>query len=170
MPLMVGVFDVPDDVVGAIRRLKGRGYGEVEVFSPAPFPEIDDELDPKPSKVRLFTLVGGLAGVFTGFLMTIWMANDWPIVVGGKPFTSIPTYVVIAFELTILFGGLMTLLGLLVLGGLPHGRFGVPDPGYSPRFSAEEFGVTVRCKERDVAEVDALLRANSAKEVTLVEP
>lgn len=170
MPLLLGVFDVPDDVVGAIRRLKGRGYDEVEVFSPAPFPEIDDELDPRPSKVRLFTLAGGLTGLFTGFLMTIWMANDWPIVVGGKPITSIPTYVVIAFELTILFGVLMTLLGLLSFGGLPHGRFGVPDPGYSPRFSAEELGVTVRCKERDVAEVDALLRVSSAKEISLVEP
>ncbi|HVP30082.1 MAG TPA: DUF3341 domain-containing protein [Myxococcota bacterium] len=170
MPLLVGVFDAPGNVVGSIERLRNRGYDEVEVYCPAPFPEIDDALIEKPSRVRLFTLVGGLAGLFTGFLMTIWMANDWQLVVGGKPFTSIPPYVVIGFELTILFGGLMTLLGLLVFGGLPHGRFGVPDPGYSARFSAEEFGVTVRCKERDVAEVDALLRANSAKEVTLVEP
>ena len=29
--------------------------------------------------VRLFTLVGGLAGVFTGFFIQIWMSLDWPV-------------------------------------------------------------------------------------------
>ena len=52
--------------------------------------------------------------------MTIWMANNWKIMLGGKPFSSIPPYTIIAFELTILFGGLMTLLGLLVFGRLPR--------------------------------------------------
>lgn len=170
MPLLVGVFDLPDQVIGAVRRLKDRGFADLEVYSPAPFPEVDDAVLEKPSRVRLFTLIGGLTGAFTGFLMTIWMANDWPIVIGGKPFSSIPPYVVIAFELTILFGGLMTLLGLLVFGGLPSGQFGKSPAGYSPRFSGDEFGVTIRCRERDVAEVDQLLRAHQAKEVNLVEP
>ena len=97
--------------------------------------------------------------------MTIWMANDWQIMLGGKPFSSIPPYTIIAFELTILFGGLMTLLGLLVFGKLPRTKI---DAAYSARFSAEEFGLAVCCKDRDVAEVDALLRAHHAKEVNLV--
>ena len=42
-------------------------------------------------------------------------------------------------------------------------------PAYSPRFSADDFGVVVRCREQDVAEIDALLRKNDATEVTLVE-
>ena len=74
---------------------------------------------------------------------------------------------IIGFELTILFGGLLTFLGLLVVGKL-YPRFQM-DPGYSPRFSGEEFGVVVSCKDRDVSEVDALLRSNSAKEVSLVD-
>src|SRR3970282_1683762 len=63
------------------------------------------------SRVRWFTLIGGLTGVVTGFAMTIWMANDWPIMLGGKPFSSIPPYTIIGFELTILFGGLLPALG-----------------------------------------------------------
>ena len=89
--------------------------------------------------------------------------------IGGKPFAAIPTYTVIAFELTILFGGLATLLGLLIVGRLPYGSFGKSDKGYDKRFSGEEFGLVVGCRERDVAEVDALLRAHHAKEVNLVE-
>jgi hypothetical protein len=165
MPTLVGVFDRPGDVAETVTRLKGRGFTKLEVYSPAPFEEIDDAVDPKPSKVRIFTLVGGLLGVVTGYAMTIWMSLDWPIVIGGKPFASIPPYTVIAFEVTILFGGIFTLLGLLAVGGLPSIKLGA---GYSARFSAEEFGLVVEVPERDVAEVDGLLRAHSAKEVSLV--
>lgn len=165
MPTLVGVFDRPGDVAETVTRLKGRGFTKLEVYSPAPFDEIDDAVDPKPSKVRIFTLVGGLLGLVTGYAMTIWMSLDWPIVIGGKPFASIPPYTVIAFEVTILFGGIFTLLGLLAVGRLPSVKLG---PGYSARFSAEEFGVVVDVTERDVAEVDGLMRAHAAKEVSLV--
>jgi ActD protein len=165
MPTLVGVFDTPSGVAEAVRRLKGRGFGKLEVYAPAPFDEIEEAVDPKPSKVRIFTLVGGLTGLVTGYALTIWMSLNWPIVIGGKPFASIPPYTVIAFELTILFGGIFTLLGLLAVGRLPTLKL---DPSYSARFSAEEFGLAVAVSERDVAEVEGLLRANAAKEVTLV--
>ena len=167
MPTLVSAFDYPDQVVNAVRKLKGRGFTDLEVYSPAPFEEIDDAVDPKPSAVRIYTLVGGLVGVVTGFFIQIWMSWDWPIRIAGKPFASIPAYTIIGFELTILFSGVLTFIGLIVAGGLAP-RFKL-DPSYSARFSAEEFGVVVTCKERDVVEVDQLLRAETAKEVTLVD-
>lgn len=165
MPKLIGVFEDPGQVAAAVRRLKGRGYSELEVFSPAPFDEIEEAMDPRPSKVRLFTLVGGLLGAVTGYALTIWMSLNWPIVIGGKPYASIPPYTVIAFELTILFGGIFTLIGLLVMARLPRLKI---DPSYSARFSGEEFGVVVSCLGRDVAEVDGLFREHAAKEVSLV--
>ena len=71
---------------------------------------------------------------------------------------------IIGFELTILFGGVLTVLALFALGGLYPRPL---DKHYSPRFSAEEFGVVVECDERDVAEVEAVMRGNGAKEVSL---
>jgi len=165
MPLLLGVFDDPLQVAEAVRRLRGRGFSRLEVYAPAPFAEIEAAVDPKPSPVRLFTLVGGLLGAFTGYAMTIWMSLNWPIVIGGKPFAAIPPYTVIAFELTILFGGIGTLLGLLAVARLPSVKI---DPAYSARFSAEEFGVAVECPDRDVAEIEGLMRAHEAVEVSLV--
>ena len=169
MPSLLGIYETPGPVLAAARRLKDRGFEIQEVYSPAAFSELEEIPSPKPSRVRIYTLVGGLLGAFTGYAMPIWMATDWPLMVGGKPFASIPIYTVISFELTVLFGGLATLIGLLLVGRLPHGTFGKTDSAYQPRFSAEDFGLLVRCKERDVPEVDALLRAHEAKEVTLVE-
>ena len=166
MPQLLGVFTEPGHIAAAALQLRERGFTDLETFSPAPFPEIDDALLPKPSGVRGWTLVGGLTGVVTGYALTLWMANNWQIMLGGKPFSSIPPYTIIAFELTILFGGLMTFFGLLVVGRLPSFR---GHKGYSARFSAEDFGLLVRCRERDVAEIDGLLREHHATEVSLVE-
>ncbi len=167
MPLLLAVYDEPGQIAEVARRLRGRGYTELETYAPAPFAEVEDAVIEKPSRVRLFTLIGGLVGVVTGYALTIWMSNDWQLIVGGKPFSSIPPYTIIAFELTILFGGMLTALGLLVFGKLPRFKL---DAAYSRRFSAEDFGLTVRCQERDIPEIDALLRAHGAKELTLVEP
>ena len=166
MPTLLGIYERPDQIAAAARQLRDRGYGELETYSPAPFREVDDAVLEKPSRVRLFTLIGGLTGVVTGYALTLWMANNWQIMVGGKPFSSVTPYTIIAFELTILFGVLMTVIGVFVFGKLPKFRL---DPAYSSRFSAEEFGLAVHCKERDVAEIDGLLRAHHATEVNLVE-
>jgi hypothetical protein len=169
MPTLVGVFEQPGDLAQAIRQLKGRGLGPLEFYSPSPFLELDEAMDARPSRVRVFTLVGGLLGVTTGYAMTIWMSLDWPIMIGGKPYASIPPYTIIAFELTILLGGLFTLLGLLAVGRLPWGGFGRSPASYSSRFSAEDLGLVVTCADRDVVEVEKLLRAHAAREVSLVE-
>lgn len=166
MPKLMAVFDQPDQIAEAVIRLKGRGYDDIETYAPAPFVEMEDAMDPKPSRVRLLTLIGGLVGVCTGYAMTIWMANDWPLMIGGKPFSSIPPYTIIAFELTILFGGVLTVLGLFGFGGIYPRKL---DAVYDTRFSAEEFGLVIDCRDRDVAEIEDLLRAHSAKEVNLVQ-
>jgi hypothetical protein len=166
MPTLVSVFDFPGNVASTVRKLKDRGFDDLTTYSPAPFEEIELAEDPKPSGVRAFTLVGALTGVFLGFLMQIWMSLEWPVKIAGKNFASIPPYWIIGFELMILLGGFFTLFGLLIIGRLYPRPL---DKHYSQRFSAEEFGVVVSCEERDVAEVEALMRAESAKEVTLVQ-
>ena len=164
MATLVSVYDYPSDVSTVVRKLKSRGFEDLTTYSPAPFEEIEEAENPKPSGVRLFTLIGGLVGVVTGFGIQIWMSMDWPIKIAGKNIAAIPPMWIIGFELTILFGGVLTVIGLVTLGGLYPRPL---DDHYSPRFSAEEFGVVVRCEERDVAEVESLMRGHNAKEVTL---
>ena len=164
MTTLVSVYDLASDVSNVVRKLKARGFDDLTTYSPAPFEEIEMAEDPKPSGVRAFTLIGGLVGVVTGFGIQIWMSLDWPIKIAGKNFAAIPPMWIIGFELTILFGGVLTVLGFAGLAGLYPRKL---DEHYSPRFSAEEFGVVVNCDERDVAEVESLMRGNNAKEVSL---
>jgi Alternative complex III, ActD subunit len=166
MPVLLGIFDRPDRIAGAASNLRARGYTDLESYSPAPFAELIEAMDEKPSRVRIFTLIGGVLGCIAGYAMTLWMANDWQIMIGGKPFSSIPPYTIIAFELTILFGGVLTVVGLFLVSKLPRFKL---DPAYSARFSGEEFGLVVRCAERDVTEIDGLMREHHAVEVSVVD-
>ena len=162
---VLGVFEHVDTSVHAIRELRAKGFDAISTYSPVPLEEFEEALTghglPR-SPVRLFTLVGGLTGTVSGFALTIWTSLKWNLVVGGKPIVSIPPFVVIAFELTILLGGLCTLLGLLVTSRLPR----LAGPGhYDPRFTADRFGVEVACEPDLVRVAEEILRRAGAEEV-----
>jgi hypothetical protein len=164
---ILGVFAHVDTTVRALEELKAKGYHDLTVYTPVPVHEIEDvlERDRPVSPVRLFTLLGALTGTTSGFLLTIWTSMQWGLIVGGKPVASIPPFVVIAFELTILFGGVATLIGLVTLGRLPRFK---PTAAYDPRFSSDRFGVAVHCAPDRAASVRQILQSTGAEEIKAV--
>src|SRR5947209_4397319 len=122
---VVGVFAHVDTTVHALEELRAKGYHDFEVYTPVPVHEIEEviERDRPVSPVRLFTLVGGVAGILSGFILTIWSSLSWGLITGGKPVVSVPPFVVIAFELTILFSGIASIIAAVLLGRLPRFRF-----------------------------------------------
>jgi molybdopterin-containing oxidoreductase family membrane subunit len=161
VPGVLAAFVHVDAAVEAIRALRARGHRDLVVYSAAPNHEIEEALDQGVSPVRLFTLIGGLTGCAAGFGMTIWMSLDWPLLVGGKTIASIPPYVVIAFELTILLGALSTVAAVALFSTL-QGRRGIP---YDPNFSDDRIGVFVPAGDGQVRTVEQLLRTAGAVEV-----
>ncbi|MBI3078935.1 MAG: DUF3341 domain-containing protein, partial [Deltaproteobacteria bacterium] len=105
-------------------------------------------------------------GCATGFALTIGAALHYPLIVGGKPIISIPPFVVIAYELTILLGALGTLVGLLLSAGLPRARRW---PGYDPKLAGTCFGLQVRCPTQETSRAEAQMLAAGAQEVRRVE-
>ncbi len=161
---VVGIFAHVDAIVRAVQALRSRGFSDFSVYTPVPVEEIEEVVEHgRPvSPVRLFTLVGGLTGTATAFALTIWSSLKWNLVVGGKPIVSIPPFVIIAFEMTILLGGLCTLLGLLIFGKLPKPR---RSAGYDPRFTVDRFGIVVRCPAAIAETARQCLREAGAEEV-----
>ncbi len=158
----LGVFAEVDTAVRAIEKLREAGMTELETYSPLPQHELEHALHRPQSPVRLFTLVGGLTGAATGFALAIWTSLDWPLITGGKPIVSLPPFVIIAFEMTILLGALSTVLGLFINARLgPPGR----DLAYDPSFSAGNFGVLVEAPEGKGGEARRILDEAGAAEV-----
>jgi hypothetical protein len=157
-------YDYLDSAVDAIGALRKAGFKKRSITAYAPVPEHDLEhaMGYQQSPVRVFALVGALTGTATGFALAIFTSMDWPLVTGGKPIVSIPAFVVIAFELTILFGALSTVIGLFINTRLPHLK---PLVVYDPEFSAGRFGVYVAAPPERVDEARRILSAQDPAEL-----
>jgi len=163
VPGVLGSFAQIDAATDALKGLKARGFRDVTVYTAAPNHEIEAVLAQPVSWVRAFTLVGGLVGVTAGFAMTIWMSRDWPLLVGGKPIAAIPPYVVIAFELTILYGSLCTVAGIILMSLVKNIR----GRAYHPSFSDDRIGIFVPCGAEQAPAVRSLLSEAGSVEVTV---
>ena len=123
-------FDNPTSLVNAAREARARGYRKMDAYSPFPIEALTEALHLPKSKLPLIVLIGGILGGLTGYLMQYYVTVIYfPINVAGRPLHSWPMYIVITFELTVLFAALSAVFGLLAVCGLPmpyHPCFNVP--------------------------------------------
>jgi hypothetical protein len=123
-------FDSATALVEAAQRTRDAGYKKIDAYSPFPVEGLAEAIGFHRNLVPLVTLLGGLVGGLAGYLMQYWMAAvSYPVNVGGKPYHSWPSFIIVTFEMTILFAGISAVLGMLALNGLPmpyHPVFNVP--------------------------------------------
>jgi uncharacterized membrane protein len=164
-------FEDPTSLVNAARTAYQMGFRKLDAYTPFPIEELSDVLHLHKNKLPLIVLCGGILGGLTGFLLQYFVTVIYfPINVAGRPLNSWPSYVVITFELTILFGAIATVLGLLALCGLPmpyHPVFNVP------RFSAASRDRFFLCIEAadpmfNLQTTSRFLESMEAKEVSEV--
>lgn len=126
-------FHTPEALVEAAHRAYGEGYRVMDGYTPFPVEGLAEAIGFRRTRLPLLVLIGGLVGCFGGLAMQIYLsAVAYPLNVGGRPYVSIPYFIPITFELTILFAALTAVFGMLALNGLPmpyHPVF------HNPRFS-----------------------------------
>lgn len=127
---MMAEFDTPAALVEAAKRTYQAGYKRIDAYTPFPIEGLAEEIGFHRDEVPLVVLIGGIVGGLTGYLMQYWIAAvAYPLNIGGKPYHSWPAFIVITFEMTILFAGISAVFGMLALNGLPmpyHPVFNVP--------------------------------------------
>lgn len=127
---VIAEFDSPDALKEAAHRAHQAGYRKMDAYSPFPIEGLDEALGLKPSRLSLIVLIGGLTGIALGYGLQYWISViDYPVMVGGKPYHSWPSFIPVTYELMILFASLAAVIGMLALNGLPmpyHPVFNVP--------------------------------------------
>lgn len=162
MPGIIGAFAEIDSAVEAIEDLRRNRFADLTVYTPTPRHEFEHALEPPPSRVRIFTLIGGLCGATFGYWIAIWASRYWPLVVGNKPIASWVPYTIFGFEVMVLIGSLSTVFALFALSRVPRLTMTV---GYDPRFSGGHFGVWVATSPDRAKEAADMLRKHGAVEV-----
>ncbi len=97
----IGIFEDEEKFLSSVRSLKENNFPIHDVFTPYPVHEVFHLLKRKsrlPTAAYFFGLFGIIATLaFLYFTSVI----DWPIVYGGKPFNSFPSFIVVTIILTI---------------------------------------------------------------------
>src|SRR5689334_7515922 len=148
---VLGAFRELDAAVGAIEALKENRVGAIRVFTPTPRHELEEAIEPPPSPVRRYTLIGGLLGVTFGYWIAVWVSDYWPLVVGGKAIATWIPYTVFGFEVMVLIGGLATVFGMFANARIPNVMLQV---GYDPRFSHGDYGIWVETSPDKIKEAE----------------
>jgi hypothetical protein len=114
-------FDTREEFLAKLEELVESGVPKknINTFTPYAVHQAEELLDHSQSPVRFFTGAGAVTGCIAGFAFTIYTVLSWPLVTGGKEVVSVNAFIVIAYELMILFGGLTAFAGFLYLARLP---------------------------------------------------
>ncbi len=123
LTMSYAAFADPHEAAAAALDCREKGHVVSDVFGPFPIHGIDRALGLGPSRMTWVCFAFGLTGLLVALWLQYWTsATDWPLNVGGKPFDSLPAFVPVAFELTVLFAGLGTVAVLFLRSGLRPGR------------------------------------------------
>jgi len=129
---MMAEFEQPEQVVHAAKTAYAAGYRKMDAYSPLPVHGLSEALGFHYTRLPLVVLIGGIIGCIVGFGFQYWVSViNYPVIVGGKPMNSWPSFIPVTFECTILFAALSAVFGMLALNGLPQ--------PYHPVFNADRF-------------------------------
>jgi mono/diheme cytochrome c family protein len=121
----IAEYEDENQLLDAARKVRDSGYTRTDAFTPFPVHGIDEALGIKPTVLPWFTLAAGATGTTVALAMQIWMNGvDYQYIISGKPYISLPAFIPVAFELTVLFAAFTTVFAMLGLNGLP--RFSNP--------------------------------------------
>ncbi len=170
---LMAEFDDPKALVAATEQAYEHGYRQMDAYSPIPIEELSEALGIHRTAVPAIVLLGGIVGGLTAYGLQYWVSViAYPINVGGRPFNSVPSFVPVTFELTILFAALTAVFGMIALNRLPmlyHPVFNVPRFALATR---DRFFLCIEATDPkfDVQATREFLESFAPREVSEVVP
>jgi Protein of unknown function (DUF3341) len=169
---LMAEFDSPSAIIAAARRTYKVGYRRINAYSPFPIEGLSEAIGYHRDYVALCTLICGILGALGGFSLQYWTGGiAYPLNVGGRPLLSLPAFIPITFECTVLLASFGAFIGNLLMSRLPqpyHPAFNAPS---FARASQDRFFLCVKSDDPkyDGAETRAFLESLGAIEVSNVE-
>lgn len=158
-------FDQAEQVIKELRNTSVKGFdvnNDLVVKSPIEHPEVEEMLGDKPVYVQWFTLFGALMGGLLGFfLISGAQANFYAQIKGGKPIVPFPPNFVLTYEMFILGGVFISILGFLICAGLPAKR----SPLYSSKVSEDQIGILVKADDAAISTLKNIFTKHEALEI-----
>ncbi len=117
---IAAIFLTEKEAIKAAQKTKDMGFVKFDAITPYPVHGMEEACGIKRSWIPYVAFTMGVTGMLAGLLLTWWTsAVNWPLNIGGKPPFSLPAFIPIIFELTILFAALSSVAALFKACGIP---------------------------------------------------
>ena len=165
-PGVAGLWTEEEAFLKAVQAIYSKGEIKPLSLSPYPVHGLEEAMRTPRSWIPWVALIGGISGCLFGLWFTWWTsAVNWPLIVGGKPFWSLPAFIPIIFELTILFSALGSIGALMFACGLPH----IEPPVIDKDLSSHKFALFVKESDCPKDKAQAIFKKAGAPEIKETE-
>ena len=160
---LLAIFDCEEKLLKSAEKARDKKIEMYDVYTPFPVHGLDDAMGIKRSFLPYVTFLAGAGGLTTALALQIWTsAFSWPTIIGGKPFISLPAFIPITFELTVLFAAHTTVLAFLVYNKLFPGKKPVI---MHPEQTCNKFVLAIEKEKANVDDLTSLFKEHGAIEV-----
>jgi hypothetical protein len=162
------VFEDEDVLIDAVTKVRTTGVKIHEVYSPFPVHGLDEALGYKRTRLPIAAFIFGLTGTSLALIMQIWMLGyDWPMIIGGKNFASLPPFIPVTFELTVLLSALGMVATFMIVSDMKPYRWPVQ---FDVRSTDDKHVMAIDLalnKGKTTNDISRLLKDAGASEVNL---
>lgn len=162
---LLGVYEDEDVLLDGIKSVRESGVKIGEVYSPFPVHGIEHALGYKRSNMSIAAFLFGMLGTSLALTMQIGMMGiDWPMIIGGKDYIPIPSFIPVTFELTVLLGSFGMVGTFFVTANLkPWGKPRIFDKRITD--DKHVMALDLSANDKSVEELTSILNASGASEV-----
>ena len=164
--VLFGLYNDEEILMDAIKVAKKDHLDIMDVYTPFPVHGLDHVMGLAESRLHIAGFIYGAIGTLTAFLGMTWIfTRDWPIIFGGKPYWSVPAFIPITFELTVLFASIGMVVTFYTICGLGPG---VTNPTLDDRITDDKFCIAFETEgksESDIEKLKSFLQGTGAEEI-----
>jgi hypothetical protein len=161
--VIYGLYNDEEDLLRAVKSAKSEHLDIYDVYSPFPVHGLDPILGLEESRLHQAGFIYGALGTLTAFLGMSWIfTKDWPTIFGGKPYWSVPAFIPITFELTVLFAAIGMTVTFYVINGLGPG---VVNKHLDDRITDDKFCIAFDRASVSIEKAEAFFKSTGAEEV-----
>jgi hypothetical protein len=165
-------FETPGDILAAAAKVRDAGYTRWDTHTPFAVHGLDKAMGIKGTRLAWIVMGSGTFGCAAGLGLQWWTnAVNYPFVISGKPFFSIPANIPVTFEITVLFSALAAFLCVVLLNGFPRWHHPVFSSERFRRATSDRFFVSIEAEDPlfDEAKTPAFLRGLGGASVERLE-
>lgn len=161
--VVYGLYNDEEELLHAVKEAKNGHLDIYDVFTPFPVHGLDPILGLEESRLHQAGFIYGALGTMTAFLGMTWIfTKDWPNIFGGKPYWSVPAFIPITFEMTVLFAAIGMTVTFYIINGLGPG---VVSKHLDDRITDDKFCLAFDAAVVDKQKAESFLKSTGAAEI-----